>query len=80
MVKKIAEDNSEEEFMDDQYMPDLHDNEFDADDQGRDQERYHVEDPDTEDEIMEETIEIADECLDPNRLDLCSDLADWPSP
>ncbi|KAA0722079.1 hypothetical protein E1301_Tti009173 [Triplophysa tibetana] len=46
MVKKMAEDNSEEEFIDDQYMPEL-DDEFDAGDYSRDQERYHVEDPDT---------------------------------
>ncbi|MGL5101236.1 MAG: hypothetical protein ACRC6N_01530, partial [Plesiomonas sp.] len=76
MVKKMAEDNSEEEFIDDQYMPEL-DDEFDAGDYSRDQERYHVEDPDTEDEVLEETPEIADARLDGNRLDLCSDLADW---
>ncbi|KAA0723981.1 hypothetical protein E1301_Tti021452 [Triplophysa tibetana] len=72
----MAEDNSEEEFIDDQYMPEL-DDEFDAGDYSRDQERYHVEDPDTEDEVLEETPEIADARLDGNRLDLCSDLADW---
>ncbi|KAA0722908.1 hypothetical protein E1301_Tti013665 [Triplophysa tibetana] len=57
-------------------MPEL-DDEFDAGDYSRDQERYHVEDPDTEDEVLEETPEIADAHLDGNRLDLCSDLADW---
>lgn len=74
MVKKLAEDDSQEEFMDDQYMDD---EEFDAVDDVRDQERYSFEGPDTEDEVLEETPEIADARLDENRRDLCSDLADW---
>ncbi len=74
MVKKLAEDDSQEEFMDDQYMDD---EEFDAVDDVRDQERYSFEGPDTEDEVLEETPEIADARLDENRRDLCGDLADW---
>ncbi len=74
MVKKLAEDDSQEEFMDDQYMDD---DEFDALDDVRDQERYSFEGPDTEDEVLEETPEIADARLDENRRDLCGDLADW---
>ncbi|XP_077075167.1 uncharacterized protein LOC143726066 [Siphateles boraxobius] len=74
MVKKLAEDDSEEEFVDDMSYVD--DDEFDAVDDGRDRERYSVEGPDTEDEVMEEAPVIADD-VDDNRLDLCSDLADW---
>lgn len=74
MVKKLAEDDREEEFMDD--MSYLDDDDFDAVDDGRDQERYSVEGPDTEDEVMEKQPEIAGD-LDENRLDLCNDLADW---
>lgn len=55
MVKKLAEDDREEEFMDD--MSYLDDDDFDAVDDGRDQERYSVEGPDTEDEVMEEAPE-----------------------
>jgi len=52
MVNKLAEDDSEEEFVDDMSYGD--DDEFDAVDDGRDRERYSVEGPDTEDQVMEE--------------------------
>lgn len=74
MLKKLAEDDSQEEFVDDQYM-DVE--EFDSVDDVRYQEKYSVEGPDTEDELLDETPEIADAYQDENKQDLCSDLADW---
>jgi len=52
MVNKLAEDDSEEEFVDDMSYGD--DDEFDAVDDGRDRERYSFEGPNTENEVMEE--------------------------
>lgn len=73
MVKKLAEDDSQEEFVDDQYM-DVE--EFDYVGGVRYQEKYSAEDPDTE-EVLNETPEIVDAYQDANKQDLCSDLADW---
>lgn len=75
MVSKLAEDDGEEEFMDDQNMS-HQDDETDSVDDGRDKDRYSVESSDTEN-VLEETPDMADASLEENNLDICSDLADW---
>lgn len=80
MVNKLAEEDSDAEFMDqdsdDQNMSSRGDEEIDLVDDGRDQERYSVVFPDSEAEALEEATKMPNDDIEENGLDLHNDLAD----